>query len=374
MRFVLSLAVVVASFAFTIVSANALEVRGTGAQYTQLVSQIVAEEITPVIKQLPAGQQERLKNIQINVVSDLGTNAMALAIDDTPPKILVNDHFIQGLSNYVEAYLVADLLKRPEYIEEHFSHYFWALHPRTNGVALVSPFQQYPELANNLLVERKQQLLGGAVLDVLLHELGHHAEGAFYHFRASMYVRRQHENSAEAWSDKVKAEYFPDSGLGQLISIGFIFEQTRWAKLARDTYYPRMLSAVTEFIPNNCEKSDSSEVLMFCDQLSEKIEQLYSGQMISGYELRHEQGDHFASFPLGQVEWAKSNFVDACYYFNESLVYGQVARAAIFVGWCYQKGYLEPSPPDAEVLALLNQNHGGSYGFSPRQQELTFLQ
>ena len=69
---------------------------------------------------------------------------------------------------------------------------------------------------------------------------------------------------------------------------------------------------------------------------------------------------------MAKILLSKNNFVEACNYFNESLIYGQVARAAIYVGWCYQKGFLENSPPDAEVLAMANLRGGIGYGYSDK--------
>ncbi|WP_415884312.1 hypothetical protein [Neptuniibacter sp. QD34_54] len=366
MRFVLNFTVVVTLLTLFIPPVSALEVRSTSAQFSPLIERIVQAKIVPAFKQLPDKDQRLLAPVEISVVENLRAAGMALAVDDTPPLIIINDRFLKGLSVYIEAYLLSQSMNRPELVEEYFSDYFWRHHPSFVGPLPKSPadwLSASPEQREQIQAEH-ERLLESVIVDVLLHEMGHHAEHAFYGYLASQYVREDNERLADDWAAKVKAEHFkPDDTLGRLISIGYIFEQDRWAALKRDDYYPRMLSGVAGYLPILCEDATEASKQHFCNQLYDNISNYFSKKVVDTYAQRRDRGDTFASFPMGQIHLAKNNFVDACNYFNESLIYGQVARAAIYVGWCYQNGYLEPSPPDAQVLAMARV----SYGFSDKK-------
>lgn len=371
MRFVLSLSVVVTLLAFYAPSSSAIEVRSTSAQYSPIVQQIVVQDLLPAVEHLKGRQQRRIDSIVITVVEHSRSFGMAIAIEDNPPQILVNNHFLRGLDRYIEAYLIAEALGQPYRVEEYFSDYFWRYHPDFIGEKPLSPSETFPVEGLDLvgIQFKKESFLKSVITDVLLHEIGHHAKQAFYSFRASPSVREIHEELADDWARDI-ARTMPGSegSLGRLISIGYIFEQERWAVLAKDHYYPRMLHSVVRQIPFLCRGELIYEKERFCDQLEGNIQEYFSRGIEEAYLGRIENGEHFASFPMAQIQMAKSNFVDACNYFNESLIYGQVSRAAIYVGWCYQKGYLEHSPPDAQVLALLNSRGGNGYGFNDRRE------
>jgi len=365
MRFVLMFICCLGLLVLSLSRASALEVKASQEEFSSIIEQLVESRIQPILQYLPAHEQQILSKVEITVVDELPFGGMALAVDDDQPIILISNQFIRGLSAYVDAYKLALSKQQPYLIEQYFSEYFWKHHPTFIGEQPKSPFQW----ANVSLARQEQlkqestELLEGVLIDVLLHELGHHAKDAFYSYRASQYVIDDNERLADDWARAVSDQWIkPAGGLGRLLSIAFIFEQDRWATLMKDNHYYRMLPGVVGQLQDLCEDTEFVDKQRFCAQLYENITRYFSKEVMVVYQERLERGEAFASFPIAQIHLAKNNFVDACNYFNESLIYGQVARAAIYVGWCYQNGYLDQSPPDAQVLAM----SGSSYGFSDR--------
>ena len=372
MRFVLMFLYCVGFVMLLVSRTYAIEFKASQAEFSEVVEQIVESRIQPVIQHLPTHEQRILDGVQIQVVERLPYGSMALAIDDERPLILINNQFIRGLSAYVEAYQLALFENQPSLIEQYFSEYFWKYHPSFIGVQPKSPIEWSAASAiKKMQIKQKSvALLEEALIDVLLHELGHHAKDAFYAYRASKYEIDTQEKLADQWANNIRSEWFSsESDLGRLLSIAFIFEQDRWATLMRDDHYRRMLPGVINQLPVLCDNAVIETKRKFCADLYQNITRYFSNQIMLAYEERLEKGEEFASFPIAQIHLAKNNFVDACNYFNESLIYGQVARAAIYVGWCYQKGYLDASPPDAQVLAM----SGSTYGFTDRHLEVGIL-
>lgn len=370
MRFVLKIVAVVTIIILNLSFARAIEVSGTNEQYLSLIQTFVSEKVQPVVELLPVKQQQLLNQVQVEVVENMHPNAMALALDETPPKVLINARFIQGLSVYSAAHQIAIHENSPQFVEQYLEYYFAQTITEHHGISVLSPQEWVGidgEYADDIM-RQQHEVLEGALLDILLHELGHHVEKAFYSQWANQYERDTKERLADRWADRIKQEYFKEvNPLGRLISIAYIFEKDRWAILSDDQTLPRTLPWVVNHLPKLCDDSSVVSIVQFCKRLDSDIARYMSADRHYAYLERIEQGEDFARFPLAQILMAKNNFVDACSYFNESLIYGQVSRAAIYVGWCYQKGYLEPSPPDAQVLAISSQRGGIGYGYTDKR-------
>ncbi|MCP4596757.1 hypothetical protein [Neptuniibacter sp.] len=355
---------------------KAVEVVESNAKHSNLIEQLVENRIAPILDQLPLDDQVALDGVRIKVVNDLRTSGMAIALDGIIPRVIISNSFIDGLDAYVESYLVADFSNQLDFPERYFHHYFWYHHPDFDGPSPLAPLQMFKLNSDQkqTLLNKKKRVLESVLLDVVLHELGHHAKDAFYSYRASYFTKQDNERLADRWADQVKAEYFEDvEPLGRLISIAFIFERDRWSTLSDDGNYPRLLSWVIDSARPICEDTEFAHVQSFCTRLGDNINIYFSSKAEQAYRQRRDKGDSFASFPLAQILLSKNNFVDACTYFNESLIEGQVARAAVYVAWCYQQGYLDPTPPDAQVLAFAKYRAALGYGYSDAGQYIQSL-
>ena len=368
MRFILKLLLCASIYMANIASVMAVEVTDSNTFYRSVIEKLVLQYIEPVIAELPLKQRTRLNDVQISIVENMRAHAMALALDETPPRVLVNARFISDLSAYTEAYQVTQVTARSEFIEHYFHYYFSEISQGVHHTSIVRPviWAELDKRDIAKVISSQQPVFEGVLLDVLLHELGHHAEKAFYSYRASQAIIEANEALADQWAQSVKLKYMPSiNPLGQLISIAFIFERDRWVILSKDNSYPRMLPMIVGRLPSLCRGSLMT-IKEFCEHLEDNIGSYMTSRIERAYSERIEQGEDFARFPMAKILLSKNNFVEACNYFNESLIYGQVAGAAIYVGWCYQKGFLENSPPDAEVLAMANLRGGIGYGYNDK--------
>lgn len=234
MRFVLSITAVLSLLAFYPPVIQALEVSDTSDQYADTLHQLTVR-LAPDLKQLPALQQQRLADVKIRLADHPRGLPMALALPGDAPQILISEQFLDGLSHYIEVYLLARERQQPQWIEQYFSQYFWNRHPDSAAAPVKSPWQLFAvgqEEQAQLLAE-KQRLFLSVLQDVLLHEMGHHAMDAFYHFRASSIVREEGERKADEWAEHFRAHYLDgENPLGRMLVIAFIFEQDRWAMLS----------------------------------------------------------------------------------------------------------------------------------------------
>jgi hypothetical protein len=347
--------------------ASGLEVIDSDAKHSKLVTELVVKKILPILNKLEISDQAALAPVKIKVVTNLIASDIALSIDGELPRVLISNQFIEGLDAYAEAYTVAVHKSSPNFPEHYFHQYFWHTHPEYSGIALDSPmsFSELPPSQQEILLKRKEKLLESALMDIVLHELGHHAENAFYSYRTSYFVKKDMELLADEWALNVRDGFFAElDPIGRLLSIAYVFERDRWSMLSDDVNYPRMITWIADNADPVCEDAVEDHVRTFCEQLQNDLSIYFSGKAEQAYRDRIDQGDEYASFPLAQILLKKSRYHLACSYFKESHDSGNVKRAAVYVAWCYLNGFLKPSPPDAQILALTKSRAALMYGYT----------
>lgn len=352
--------------------AKALEFLPGQGEHSDLVSYLVTEKLKPLIVGLPLSEQRQLADVKIRLTTMKG-HAMALSLAGKQPRILLNRKFISTLDSYAEAYLISRYTGRTHLPEAYLNEFFWSQHPFYEGPDIQSALDWsgigLTDVAR--FNKDKRQLMEAALLDILLHEMGHHSRQAFYNFRASTYTKQANETKADNWALDKFAEYFPEAeGVGRLLIIGLIFERDRWSALAEDHSYPRLLPWVEAHLQGICEDAVSNQLRQDCQRLDNAISLYFSPEAEGEYRKRLDSGEHYASYPLGQILLSQNSFVDACTHFKESLTVGQVSRAAVYVGWCYQNGYLQPDAPDSQVLALAQFRQALQSGYGDARDHL----
>ncbi len=362
---------------FFLQTAQALTFTPQGVAGEQHVAHVLNDQIKPNLIHLPPDEQKRLEHVEITVSTQLRLSGMALSLAEDKPEIMINAEYFQGLENYVEAYLIGRYTQQPHLPEQYMNYYFWHTHPVFDGPVPKAPmtwagFQPVDRIG---FLEARDQLLANAVLDLLLHEIGHHAKDAFYHYRASQYMKQEKEEQADRWARQFRANYLPDeSELGRLLSIGFIFERDRWSRLADDGYHPRLLEWVVDNAYAQCEDAEQIDTLAFCSELNANVDNYSSTEKAeNAYRARVEAGEAYASFPLALILLQEQNIRAACRHFESSLRVANVSRAAFYMGQCYEEGMLKPTPPDSRVLALLAYQDAVQYGYSDAQESIEQL-
>lgn len=357
-------------------TASAIEVVPSNAKHSALVSELIEKNVQPILSSLNEAEQRALSPVQVKVVGNLIASDIALSLGGEFPRVLISNQFIEGLDAYAEAYVVGLYEEKPNFTEQYFHHYFWNNHPDFSGTELDSPiaFSDMTSPQQALLLQRKQELLESALMDILLHELGHHAESAFYNYKASFYVKQEMEKLADDWAIDVRERYLPQlDPLGRLLSIAFVFERDRWSMLSGDANYPRMINWIADNADPVCEDAVAEHVQRFCIQLEKNLSVYFSSKAEVAYRDRVDSGEEFATFPLAQVLLKKSRYHLACSYFKESHDNGNIKRAAVYVAWCYLNGFLNPSSPDAEILAWATSRDALIYGYTDTSQYIQSL-
>lgn len=344
---------------------TAIEFQSTTSAYTPTVIKLLETQVFPVIEQLPEDQRRILDRVVLRV-DDLHSSAMAISLPGITPEIVISSGFIESLSVYTEAFLIGEQQENPHFSESFLNEYFWWKHPGFRDGIAYTPmaWSGYSPKEPQLFYAKKKALLDAVLLDVIFHEMGHHVTHSFYDYRASVLTKQAQEQKADQWATSVLEQHFPKSiPMGRLVSIGLIFERDRWSWLANDHFYPRVLPWVTDNLSDICEDAIENKIRRFCRTLEDDIGVYLSSDAEEAYRLRIDNNDHFANYPLAQILLDRGHFVDACMHFKESLTDGDVTRAAVYVGWCYQNGYLQPDAPDAQVLALAQYRQAAGYGY-----------
>ncbi len=342
MHFVLKI-VVVTLCSFNLAYADSIEVKGPSGQYESLVSKVLDENIQPVISSLSKQQQQQLNQVIVELSDAMPLHAMAFSFPGEQPIVRINDRFLFGIEAFVESYLLSNLETAAQTSSENSTYFDTFFSAEINGIKNLLPssdselFQTLDKAQLATFKSRKQEILEGVVLDMVSHELGHHATSSFYHSGASAFLVRQNEVRADRWAlQQHQREQREAMRMGRLMVMGFLLQRQRWMSANASEHYPEMLGVIAHQIQSTCTQADD-HLQPLCKQLT-----------VSLYDIL--LAAEFIVSPFSE-QLAKKNFVDACNYFNESFVLGQVARAAIYVGWCYQKGYLESAKPEANVFA-----------------------
>jgi len=362
----------------TLVSSAAfgLEVVPSQVKYSALVENLVAQKIQPVLKELEEKEQSALAPVQIKVVPNLIASDIALSLDGGFPRVMISNEFIDGLDAYAEAYVVAQSNNAPDMPEHYFHHYFWQKHPDYSGRLLDTPigFFQTELSRENALLARKNALLESAVMDIILHELGHHAEAAFYNYKASYFVKQEMEKRADDWGVVVREDYFADlDPLGRLLSIAYVFERDRWSMLSNDSNYPRMINWLADNADPVCEDAEAKHVQDFCQQLQDDLSVYLSDQAETAYRARIAEGEVYATFPLAQLLLHKNRYQSACRYFRESHHVAKIHRASVYLSWCYLNDLLDPISGEGEVQALETSRYAIEHGYMDTLEYIEWL-
>lgn len=347
----------------------------TGAVYERDVKDLVENVIRPIVASRPRGERQRLEHVQIRVLPRAADTTTAVAINGDPGGIAISDGFIHGLHSYAEAFLVEKVRGIPHFREWYFNYYLWRRPPIYEGQPPKSP-GDWSKSNLDPYVQLFKQLVSGALIDVLLHELGHHATDAFYGLHASKSTKRNAEQRADEWATSAGIGYIGDPNvIGRMISIGYIFELSRWTRFSGSDSHPPHADRVTGVLAEQCNAAEISEVQRACDLLANEIANyLRNGATEQEYRNRVAQGEGFAHFPLAFILMKQSRHQEACNHFRRAFDKARVGRALVYIGWCYEKGHLTASSVEvARTLARISYRNAARQGFVDAKRYLENL-
>ena len=219
-------------------------------------------------------------------------------------------------------------------------------------------------------------LVAGALTDVLLHELGHHATDAFYGPHAANSTKHAMERRADEWATSAGMGYMGDPNvIGRMIAVGYVFELNRWTRFSGLDSYPPHADRVAGVLAEQCGAAENPEVQRACEMLGKEIGNYLRGiPTEQEYRNRVAQGEGFASFPLALILVRQSRYQEACKHFRRAFDKARVGRALVYVGWCYEKGHLAASSVEvARTLARFSYWNAAKQGFVDAKKYLENL-
>lgn len=335
------------------------------------VSGLIIDVIRPAISHLPEAQRLRIQNTKILIKKGGPFPGPLAGIDDQSQRIiLLPEVFIVMLMQMAEAEYYAMWSKLQYFPQWWVSYALW----RTQVFGDVSsgPFYDGPppkeplsfaglnkdEIQSFWQKTHHRQgasgLINAALINVLLHEFGHHALDLFYNSQSST---SEHAHAVEVAADEWAMEVFENLSnrfpqikiqdrqniLGRIVSVSLIREMERWKKVSNLpinlTHPPYSNRVYTTLDKVNCGNNSTSLRKLLCDFAEQRARALRSETAsITAYEQRASGGEGFASFQLGMINLEKGQFSDACNNFFDAL--GKTDRRVTqYAGWCLEKGH-----------------------------------
>ena len=347
----------------------------TGAVYERDVKYLVDNVIRPLVASRPRRERRRLEGIQIRVVPRAADATTAVAINGDPGWIAISDGFIHGLHSYAEAFLVEKVRGIPHFREWYFSYYLWRRPPMYEGQPPKRP-SDWSKSNLGQYVWRLKTLVAGALIDVLLHELGHHATDALYGPHAAKSTKHAAERRADEWATSAGIRYIGDPNvIGRMIAVGYVFELNRWTRFSGSDSHPPHADRVAGVLAEQCGAAENPEVQRACELLGNEIANYFQdGATEQEYRNRVARGEGFASFPLAFILMEQSRYQEACKHFRRAFDKARVGRALVYVGWCYEKGHLTASSVElARTLARVSYRNAAKQGFVDAKRYLENL-
>ncbi len=353
---------------------------GNGYYYKKEINNILDNVIIPMLYDLPTDQKHRLDNVDVELYRAFsGIDFTAVAIYDGKRKVKISDTFVLGLSYYVESFLVEKYTSINHFREWYFNYYAWRVSPVFDGPSPKNAMEwaRYtPEDANTFEAFYKK-LFSAALMDVILHELGHHATNSLYTSRTSNSTKRKLEANADKWATDIGLRNYNDSNvLGRLIALGYIFEIERFLKLSDiDSSHPLPTERLQQPLDLLCnDDSSSKEIQSACNLLKQESESFSKSEYsMEAYRVRVQRGEGYANYALGEILLRQGAYNQACEKFQTAYQKSMVMRAAIHIGWCYQYGHIKPTSGDPKKLALIYYGFAADAGFIDAQKRYTYL-
>lgn len=348
---------------------QAVQFHSTGVNSEELVRLAITYFINPT---LSSRFEERpiTDNIHIKVVPNFGnihSFKIAFATPGPPRQIIISDGFLYGLNQYVAAYLIGVELNDQHFTERYFNYLLWRQRPINNGSLPKSPEKwiNFKPTNEAKFEQNKLSFFRIALIDVLLHEIGHHATEGFYDEFTSNKSIRKIEEKADKWAQIAMSNISPGaSALGRFFAVGYIFELERWFKFSSSGSYPPYLHRVLSTTEGFCTNVDSATASL-CKRIKDEIKKTFSSNASENdYRNRIKECEAYAHFPLANILLNRGNKAEACEHYLRAWKEAKVERAAIHIGSCYDNEYLrDKSNTEALENAKKYYNIAANLGF-----------
>jgi hypothetical protein len=317
--------------------------------------------------------QEKASQITVKVVPGLSTSSPIAGFDQSGHRtIWVPTGFVWILHGYSEAlFMELSGFTRPHFAEWWTRYAVVRSLPGYDGDEIKRPgiYAGLKPSEYESFLQKHQALTNSifalALADVLLHEIGHHVEDAFYRpDRNTAEEMKTAELIADEWSTNAWLG-LTESGprvvrdnlavsLGRLVALSLLKDTYLVTYLGDDglpqfsthpALYDRLSNALSLEI---CEKGTARG--SYCELAQKRLEKLVSSNSsISNYKQRAEDGEIHAFFRLGEIYLKRGDFKESCLQFSKTFFQGTYGGADNqiynYLGWCYQNRYIRSDAP-----------------------------
>lgn len=357
----------------------AQSVVGPDRPVTYLVRELVQNLIIPTVTLRPTNEKNKLRATEIRIVPGGPFPGPQAGIENGTRLIVLPELFVLFLQEHVEASIYAAVSDQPNFAEWWLDYTLWR--SPVFGNASDGPFYRGAAPKRPMLfggatidqadefVSRYETLIIGsfnaALIDILLHELGHHAIDQWYvpgDTPASQ--ARSIENSADIWATEAYedlADAYPGAGLidnrnvaGRLFAIEYVFGLARWrasAQVTSGASHPEHVNRVSS-VSSASDCDANSNLAFFCEFVGERLQRMSTqAELETDYRRRAGQGESFASYRLGMILLGRGDRIGGC----ELMEKAGNRRAQHYVGWCFEFGYIGTDLPTdaAKEIAVL---------------------
>ena len=372
-------------------SVFAQSVSGPEGPATYVVREIVRDIVAPAVSLRPSEERGVLTQTEIRILPGGPFPGPRAGIVNGKRLIVIPEIFILQLRAHVEASIYASVNEQPYFPEWWLDYALWR--SPVFGIVSDGPFYrgdgpQMPLLfagatidqANMFISQFERQINGmfsAAIVDIILHELGHHAIDRWYipgETPASQALKI--EEAADRWATNAfedLTEAYPGAGfldkrnvMGRLFAIEYIFGLSRWRSGAwvgsgftHPEYVTRVSSAMTA---PDCGLLDAvfSGV---CELIGDRLSAMQAqGSSEADYRRRMGDGESFATYRLGMILLARGDRRGGC----ELMLMAREQRAAHYAGWCFEFSYAGADLPEdtRRQMAVQSYEIGANVGWA----------
>lgn len=381
----------IALFAISWAPAIAQTVTGLDRPATFMVRELVQNIVVPAVALRPSKERTVLRQVEIRVEPGGPFPGPRAGVPNGQRLILLPEIFVLQLLGHVEATVYAEVSNQPHFAEWWLDYTLWrspVFDRISDGPFYRGAAPNAPLVFAGMTVDQAgafaaqyratiSEMFNAALIDILLHELGHHSIDRWYNSEQTPPTEaRAIERAADAWAasayeDLVNA--YPNTGgfdkrnvAGRLFAIEYVFGLTRWrstAQVGSGATHPPFITRVSSVASiSDCAVIDAV-IPGFCESIGERVTAIASqASAEANYRARAAEGEMFAAYRLGRIFLSRGAYKDACAVMIEA----GGRRAEHYNGWCFEFSHSGTSLPDAtrEQLAIKAYQIGANTGWA----------
>jgi len=323
-------------------------------EFRTLLERVQTDIFPQALIDRPAHERHRARNVSIRLTNDVFNKKLAMVHADRN-EIEISTGFLWGLWQYSEALLIEKYTGNEHFREWYFYYFLWRNPRLWNGEPPKTPAAFFPlnESQTNAALYQQRltvpMLFSAAVIEVLLHELGHIAADAMYTQDSPNAYKIQQEIRADHWAFEAAQRLRDHSGLGRLVALGYLHELERFSGVIPDIYatHPGTQERFKVYLDHWCS-SRQTPAEDVCNAYREEYERTFSTDHLSNYQTRARNGEAHAFIRLGDVYLRGNHLVlqdipKACRYYKQAYEAGHLNDpASINYGWCLLHGHFGP--------------------------------